>query len=245
MKSEWLVLPRNDRQAKLRLFCFPYAGAGAAVFRTWSHTLSDQVSVCPVQLPGREYRLGEPAFRSLPALVAALLPELLYDKPFALCGHSMGGLIAFEVARALRRNQSKSPLHLFVSGRRAPQEPPLPPVYQGSDADFVALIRRYGGTPEVVMREPELMEMAIRVLRADFELLDTHAYVPEAPLDVPITAGAGELDQQTSLDSVAAWGQQTSREFKLHRFSDGHFFINTSRELYLARLDEELRYILK
>jgi medium-chain acyl-[acyl-carrier-protein] hydrolase len=123
MTTPWITCSRFNPQAKLRLFCFPYVGGGAMGFRTWLERLSSSVEVCPIELPGRGTRLIEPPFTRLEPLIQAIAQVLLpyLNKPFTFFGHSMGGLVCFELARLLRRNYSQSPVHLFVSGRRAPQ----------------------------------------------------------------------------------------------------------------------------
>lgn len=135
--NTWITCPQPHLQARLRLFCLPYAGGGASIFRTWSESLPI-VEICPIQLPGRERRIAEPPFDRLEpllqSLTAAILPYL--DKPFALFGHSMGGLLAFELVRSLRCHQYPQPLHLFISGCRAPQLPVESPLHHLSDADF-------------------------------------------------------------------------------------------------------------
>ena len=125
VSTRWLACPQLNPQARMRLFCFPYAGGGASIFHRWPGKLPTMVEVCAVLLPGRGNRLTEPPFIQLSPLVQtlteALLPHL--TTPFAFFGHSMGALIGFELARQLRRQQGPSPVHLFVSGREAPQLP--------------------------------------------------------------------------------------------------------------------------
>src|SRR5689334_8070972 len=121
----WFTSQRPNERARLRLFCFPYAGGGAEIYRLWPQNLPSEVEVCVAQLPGRGMRLREQPFTSLDALVEtgteAIAP--LLDKPFALFGHSMGAMISFELAQRLRERGGPQPAHLFVSGRRAPQLP--------------------------------------------------------------------------------------------------------------------------
>ncbi len=175
----WLRSPKPNPQASLRLFCFPYVGGGALIFRTWPNSLPATAEVCPVELPGRGTRLKETPFtRLLPlvqALAQALLPHL--DKPFAFFGHSMGALISFELTRQLRRLYGLVPLHLFVSAHRAPQLPdPDPPIHTLPEAEFMEELRCLNGTPKEVLEQPELMELMLPILRADFALCETYIY---------------------------------------------------------------------
>src|SRR5262249_24060572 len=119
--NRWIRSDPPDANARLRLFCFPYAGRGASLYRGWSRRLPSWIDLRPVQLPGREERIREQAFTDMDALCAALLPSLApyLDMPVAFFGHSMGALIAYQAATRLR-DQGCIPVHLVVSGQRAP-----------------------------------------------------------------------------------------------------------------------------
>src|SRR6266571_3288313 len=155
--SSWVVRTHTKSQPHLRLFCFPYAGAGSSIFRPWVDTsgiLPAEVDICPVYLPGRENRLREPLFTRLPPLVEALSHALesFLDVPFAFFGHSMGALISFELARYLRRH-SLDVMHLFVSGCRAPHiAHPDPSICQLPEPEFIEKLRLLNGTPEPVLQ---------------------------------------------------------------------------------------------
>lgn len=198
------------------------------MYRSWPTHLPPGIQVCPLELPGRGRRFTHPPFRHLPALIATLGPFLLpyLDQPFAFFGHSLGALISFELARWLRRQQAPFPQYLFVSGRSAPQVPhPSPALHQLSDQDFIAGLRTYNGTPESVLNHPELMEILLPTLRADFELFETYQYHPEAPLPCPIYSFTGQADPLTPLAPVKAWHSQTSSYFKDVWFPGSHFFL--------------------
>lgn len=229
----------------MRLFCFPYAGGGASLFRHFPNQLPPEVETCPVQLPGRENRLGELPFSDinalLPALSQALLPYL--DKPYAFFGHSMGALISFELARALRRQENvPGPVHIFVSGHRAPQLPdPTPPVHHLPDEQFLDALRRLNGTSEAVLKNSELLQLLLPLLRADFSICDTYEYTQEAPLNCPITAFGGIEDEEAPCESIQAWRDQTSFTFRTRFFAGGHFyFLEEERETFLQALSQEL-----
>lgn len=241
--NPWLAHARPNPKVALRLFCFPYAGGAAQIYRAWQQSLRSLVEVWPVQLPGRGHRLSEAPFNNLEFLVqavaGALVPHL--DKPFALFGHSMGALIAFELARRLRLDHGREPVHLFVSGRGAPHlSRDELPTYNLPEAEFLDELRKMNGTPVEVLEHPELMQMMLPLLRADFEVAQTYRYSPGPPLDCPITACGGMKDADVSREELEAWREHTTSEFSLHMFPGDHFFINTSQGLLLDILAKRL-----
>jgi medium-chain acyl-[acyl-carrier-protein] hydrolase len=238
------MLFRPNPAARLRLFCLPYAGGGASVFGTWSNGLPQQVQACPIQLPGRENRLMEPPFTRLALLVQKLVGILqpYMDIPFAFFGHSMGGLICFELARELRRRHDPLPVHLFVSGRPAPQLlSQAAPMFRLPEPAFVSeLRRRYNGIPDFVLQSEELTRLFLPTLRADVELIETYAYASEPPLACPITAFGGLQDSNVTRDTLAAWQDHTSSSFNLRMFPGSHFYLNESREILVRAISQEL-----
>lgn len=216
-------------------------------YRGWSDRLPQEVEVCPLQLPGRGSRLAEAPFTSMPALVntvaEVLLPHL--DKPFAFFGHSMGAIIGFELARQLRRMAAPQPLHLFVSGRRAPQIPGSDTrTYDLSEPDFLDELHRLNGTPSEVLENPELMELMLPTLRADFTVIQNYTYSVEPPLDSSISTYGGLQDYEVKREQLEAWREQTTACFSLRLFPGDHFFLNTSRQL-LPVLYRELGKLLQ
>lgn len=242
----WIV--RSKPQPYLRLFCFPYAGGGASIFRFWSATLPTEVEVCPVQLPGRENRLREPAFTCLSPLVEALAQVLrpFMDIPFAFFGYSMGALISFELARHLRRDHNPGPLHLFVAAHRAPQLPQShPSLHQLPDPAFLDALHRLGGTSSSLYEHEELMKLMFPMLRADFAVCETYIYSTEAPLACPITAFGGELDTHVSTEALLAWREQTKGLFTLSILPGNHFFLHSQQQLLLQTLSQDIRGLLE
>lgn len=239
----WLACRKRKPHARLRLFCFPYAGGSAAIFRTWPDGLPADVEVCPVQLPGRGTRLMEPPFTRLSPLIQALAHALfpLLDKPFALFGHSLGALVSFELARHLRRQYGLHPVRLFVSAGRAPQIPHRDlPMHSLPGEEFVAKLRRLNGTPSEVFEHEELMEIVLPLLRADFALYETYVYSTEPPLNCPISTFGGLQDRNVSHGDLVAWRDQTTGSFSLRMFPGDHFFLNTTQPLLLRVLSQEL-----
>ena len=239
----WVSWRSPNPQANLRLFCFPYAGGTALTFRTWSDSLPMAFEVCPVELPGRGKRITSAPFTRLQLLVQAIAIALLpyLDKPFAFFGHSMGGLVSFELTRLLRKNYGKSPVHLFVSGYRAPQVlDPDPPIHGLPEPEFLEKLRRLNGTPEAVLENSELMQLLLPAIRADFAVIETYAYTPESLLDCPITAFGGLQDQEVSCDDLKAWQEQTKAAFSLHMLPGDHFFLQSAQPLLLQSLSQKL-----
>jgi medium-chain acyl-[acyl-carrier-protein] hydrolase len=241
--SPWLVRARPNPNAALRLFCFPYAGGSAQIYRAWPQRLPPSVEVCAVQLPGRGNRLREPPFTDLDTLVRALAEALLpyLDQPFAFFGHSMGALICFELAHRLRERGSPGPIQLFVSGHRAPQlKRDEPTSYDLPEPELLEELRRINGTPREVLEHPELIQLMLPLLRADFKVVQTYLYAPRAPLDTPLTAFGGLRDADVSREQMAGWREQTTAEFSLHMLPGDHFFIQTSEALLLEVLSRRL-----
>ncbi len=243
----WAVYFKPNPQARLRLFCFPYAGGGAGIFRTWSSGLPAHVELCAIRLPGRESRLGETCFRSFPTLIQALAHVLIphLSLPFAFFGHSMGALISFELARQLRKHRGLAPEHLFISAHHAPQIPDTrTQLHQLPEPALVEELRRLNGTPAEVLRNDELMQLMLPVLRADFAICETHVYNEDEPLDCPITVFGGTRDDGVRSGALAEWRQQTRSDFTLHMVPGDHFFLHSARPPLLAALSNDLVQIL-
>jgi medium-chain acyl-[acyl-carrier-protein] hydrolase len=162
--NAWITCPTPHPEAQVRLFCLPFAGGGASIFRTWGRALPPTVEVCPVQLPGRENRLREPPYTDIQALAERLANQIhpYAQKPFALFGHSMGALLAFELTRTLRRQDGPMPRALFLSAHRAAHLPlRRQPLHGLPDPEFIQGVRRLGGTPAGVFEHKELLEITL------------------------------------------------------------------------------------
>ncbi len=249
--SRWIsrIPIEPPSKARLRLFCFPYAGGGASIFREWSAKLPPTVEVCPIQLPGREHRWRERPFTRLLPLVETLASDLqpLLHLPFAFFGHSMGALISFELAQQLRRRHGKTPVHLFVSGARAPHLPALdPPIHHLPDTVFLgALRRRYNGMPEEALLNAELMQVVLPALRADIEMCETYVPTIGAPLASPISAFGGQYDTKIGYDGVVGWYAQTWGAFTFRFFPGGHFFLSSAQLALFRVISAELSRIVR
>ena len=234
--DRWIVVPQLKPQASLRLFCLPYAGAGASIFTNWANKLPPEIELCALQLPGRESRSNEPPFTRIKPLVQTLVPLLqpYLDSPFAFFGHSMGATLSFELIRELRNQNLPLPVHLFVSSACAPQLPDLkPPIHRLPDSQLIAKIEEYGGTPEAILRDRQLVEQFLPIVRADFAMLETYFYRSNPPFEFSITALGGDRDSLVSPQQLAAWSQQTSADFRQQIFPGNHFYLHSVREQLL------------
>jgi medium-chain acyl-[acyl-carrier-protein] hydrolase len=230
-------------QARLRLFCFPYAGGNAAVFARWPRMFPDWVEICSLQYPGRGNRMREAPFTSLGplALDISTAIEPLLDLPFAFFGHSMGALIAFELARELRKKQKGFPVHLFASASRAPQFRIRDRiVYNLPESEFIEELRRLNGTPAEVLENKELMELMLPLLRADFSVAQTYECHEQPPLSCPISAFGGEDDSSVSVPELEGWREQTAKAFSLQMFAGDHFYLQASDRVLTEALQMKL-----
>jgi medium-chain acyl-[acyl-carrier-protein] hydrolase len=200
-----------------------------------------------VQIPGREERLNEPRFTHPIRLVEAITDSLskLFDRPFALFGHSLGAIIAFQLARQLRREESARPLHLFVSGYQAPQIPDSGPRLQELPVQqFIAALHKRNFIRREIMEKSRMLEFITPILKSDYEMLQNYSYEPEAPLDFPITAFAGEEDFEEGADKLESWREQTRASFSLYTFPGDHFFIHSAQSSLLNIINEQLQAYL-
>ncbi len=245
----WVSCPNPRPYAHWRLFCFPYAGGSARLYQNWSFSLPAQVEVCAIELPGRGRRMAEAPFFDLTSLIQNLGQRFApwLDKPFACFGHSLGGLVAFELVQWLRSHHQLEPQHLWVSAACAPHLPiTAQPIHALPQAEFIAELRRYNGTPIAVLDNAELMELMLPMIRADFALLETYCYQTQPPLSCPITALWGKQDLIVSLDEMASWQVHTTGSFSLKLLSGDHFFVDQPQVLsYLQHCFDHTQTIFK
>jgi medium-chain acyl-[acyl-carrier-protein] hydrolase len=238
--SWWNIAKPNPR-ALLRLLCFPYAGGSASIFQSWHMSLPDHVEVRALQLPGRANRIREAPFTRILPAIAEIGKHLPFDAPFAFFGHSMGAVLAFEMARWLQRSGRSLPRCLFVSGRRAPQVlSDRAPIHQQSRDDFLASIVAMNGMPAGVQEHTELLRVVLPMLRADCELAETYEYQSEPPLTCPITAIGGSDDDEACSGGLDGWQAQTAARFSVHLLAGDHFYIHSAEGELLRILSGEL-----
>ncbi|WP_394833373.1 alpha/beta fold hydrolase [Pendulispora rubella] len=242
--NPWIIRRKPIASPRLRLFCFPYAGAGSLVFHLWPDEMDADIEVCAVQLPGRENRLREPPVGDLSRLTRQLVDALApYSREeFALFGHSFGALVAFELTRELHRCGLRLPRALFVSGRESPSSTnPYPPMGGLEGRAFVdEVVRRYGAIPRAILDEPALLELLIPTLRADLSIIEGYTYRRADPLPVPLCVFGGTEDRAVRRVELEAWRRETRSSFALKMFPGGHFFINEVRSQVLRAMELEL-----
>jgi surfactin synthase thioesterase subunit len=246
--EDWIFCPDPNPTAKLRLACFPYAGGRASAFSGWQKYLPSEVELCCVQLPGRDAKRFDPPFTDFTSLISALAQGLrtTLGIPVAFFGHSMGALIIFELAREFRRQRLPAPVHLFVSGLLAPHLNDVEePIHNLPDGPFVhELQRRYGET-EDFLQSPELVELFLPLLRADFSVCETYKYRWEEPLDCPISAFGGSQDRKVARHHLAAWRMHTRGPFNLRIFPGDHFYLRNTKTPLLQVLSQHLTQIVR
>ncbi|ABG50658.1 Thioesterase [Trichodesmium erythraeum IMS101] len=237
--SPWIKIFQPCPQPQLRLFCFHPSAAGATLFRLWGKYLPSNIEVCAIQLPGRETRIKETLITKWDDLLSPLIQELqplITEYPFVFFGHSLGALISFEVVRQLRRQKLPIPKYMFVSGRRPPHIPIDNLRHQAPNPILISILREYGGTPEAVLQNQDLMELFLPILRADFTLNEKYIYFPEAPFEFPIVAFRGTDDIEVSKQKLSQWEQHTISNFALHEFPGGHMFFQQQPKVLIEAI---------
>lgn len=235
-KSAFVRLPSRD--ARCRLICLPFAGGGVSAFRAWARGFPSDVEILVAQLPARETRLRELPFDSIWDMADWLLPEVIAgsDLPYALFGHSMGGLVAYELAVALERMNERPPSTVFISARRAPDERlDEPPIADLPNDEFLdALQQRYNAIPEGVRGEPELLELLLPALRADLRAIE--GYTPRIAhrLSCPVHVYGGLDDRRPLPSELAGWQRFAREAVRIRLFAGDHFFITSQRDAVVA-----------
>lgn len=226
------VVPKPRPEAASRLFCFPHAGSGPAAFFDWPMRLGPEVECVFLQYAGRGSRFREKPWKDVDNLVQEIAHDFpgWEDKPFAFYGHSFGGVVAFELARYLKQAKDPQPDHLFVGATRAPHlESPHPPLRDLDDRSFVDQVQaRYGGIPEAIFRDPDVLELFLPAMRADFAAYETYPFRWGEPLDIPISAFGGANDKAVTLESIRKWALHTTAAFDMNVLPCGHFFTASS-----------------
>ncbi|GAB3239114.1 alpha/beta fold hydrolase [Glycomyces halotolerans] len=238
----WLPRAHADPDVPLRLFCLPPAGAGTAFYRPWTVHPGTPFSVHPILLPGRESRLRESPRTDLRTLVGDLARavETHLDRPYALFGHSMGALLAYETARALQ--SSAPPAALFLSGRRGPATAALrPPISDRDDRGFVDGVAALGGIPGEILERPDMVEMILPALRADFRLNERYRPLNGPALTCPATLYAGRDDPEAPPKAVLGWGREIDGDYTLRVFAGGHFYFSPDPGRVLTAIADDLR----
>ena len=239
----WVTCPEPRPQARLRLFCFHFAGGDASLYRLWATQLPVALEVCPIELPGRAAHRHEPAFTHFPALLDTLarrIQPFARERPFAFFGHSFGGVLAFELTRWLRRQAAPLPTRLFLSACPASQvRPGGGRIGHLEDEAFLDELSARFGVPRHVLASEDVRHAVLPALRADVRLAESYEYAHEPPLELPISSFGALEDPGVSRQEVESWRQQTTGDFRLRMLPGNHFFLSTQRpRLYQALLED-------
>lgn len=240
--SSFVRKPRHDKPA-LRLFCFPYAGGGASIYRPLVTAVPANIEVVPVQPPGRENRLNEPALRRIGDLLDMLEGEILplLDVPYAFFGYSLGASVAFELALRLDQRHHLPPRHVMVAARQPPHVVPRrSPIHDLPDDRFLEELRDLEGTPAEALDHPELMQLLMPLLRADFEIVESYEVRPRPALSCTLTALGGLKDRDVLREDLEGWRGYGQEPFRLRMFPGGHFFLNENRESLISAVLQEI-----
>ncbi len=215
-----------------RLVCFPHAGGSASFFFKLSALLSPGIEVLAVQYPGRQDRRNEPFLESIDSMAASIAGASAgwRTRPYAFLGHSMGAVVAYEVARRLDRESAPGPVRLIASGRRAPSRFRHGDVHLRDDEGLLDELRELGGTDERLLADPDIREMTIGPTRSDYRAIETYRHPAGAPLSCPVTVLTGTADPHTTVDEASAWSEHTTGTCELLTFPGGHFFLDERRD---------------
>jgi medium-chain acyl-[acyl-carrier-protein] hydrolase len=231
----------------IKLFCLPYAGGSAMIYHRWKRSLHGTIQLCPIELTGRGKRFTEPYYDSLLAAVEdvyELVKPELNRGPYAFFGHSMGSLLAYELARKIETLPHPKPLHLFLSGGNPPHLKNNEKIYHTMpEEEFKVEILKMGGTPREVFEHKELLEIFIPLLRADYKIIETYEFQPDHPVfDYGITGFYGKADEEATGDKMREWQQYTKTQFWLHEYEGGHFFIHDYMDEIIQIINNTMQY---
>ncbi|MFH8349515.1 alpha/beta fold hydrolase [Streptomyces sp. NPDC018045] len=235
--------PDDGGAPGLTLYCLPYAGASARIYEPWAAKLPPTVTVRPLELPGRGARWTDPPARELGALLTDLAGAMdeARQAPYAVFGHSFGGILAYELTRHLLAHGFPAPRRLLVSACLAPHDAtPAETNHDLPDAELTARLRALRGTPEELLSNPELMELYLPVIRADYTILDHYRAPAADPLDCPVSVFCGADDREADRAAADAWTKYTHAAVTVEEIDGDHFFLRDHEDAFLARLAAHL-----
>lgn len=241
-RSRWIRNFRPAPDAGIRLVCFPHAGGSASYYFPMATALSPEFDVYAVQYPGRQDRHSEPFVESIAELADQVVDELqpVLDAPLALFGHSMGAVLAFEVARRLEARGGRRPAVVFASGSRAPSRYDDEPNHE-RDADLIQVMRDLGGTDPRVLNNPDMLATFLPAFRNDYRALQAYRQAPTVAIGAPIVVLTATDDPKTSLADARAWHEHTAGGGDVHTFTGGHFFLEKQPQRVIEVVTRALR----
>jgi medium-chain acyl-[acyl-carrier-protein] hydrolase len=229
--------------ARAKIFCLPHAGGFASTYRSWARQLDSAIELWSAALPGRGTRAAEAPVVRLDELINDFEPALRMhaDRPYALFGHSMGGLLAFELAARLANGAGRKPAHLFISAAIPPHFPHVPmQLHQLPDAQLVRRLRELGGIPPALADDREAMTAILPALRADLELVETYQGVDSTPPRCHVTVLGGLADPLVGRSALAAWKNCVQSGFSMRMYPGGHFYLHSQSKALLSLMERAL-----
>ncbi|MDG4786453.1 alpha/beta fold hydrolase [Micromonospora sp. WMMD1102] len=240
--TDWFLRFAAAPRATVRLICFPHAGGGAAGYRRFAELVPDTIEVLAVQYPGRQNRYGEPVIDDMTLLadeiVGAVEREL--TGPVVFFGHSMGAVVAFEVARRLRGGEPVTVRRLFASAGPAPSARSSLGVHLRDDDGVVAYIRELGGSGVEMLEIDEIRQLTLPMVRGDLRLIETYRYAGGEPLNCPITAIVGDRDHTFTAADARRWVVHTTAGLDVHSLPGGHFYLDDQADRLVPLLVERV-----
>lgn len=229
-KGKYIKVIKKSPLAPKRMFCFPYAGGSASIYKEWADKLYPNVELCAIQMPGREERICEEILIHIEQVVEEIYKELqeYSDKPFGFFGHSLGALISYEIAKKLFQTSKQEPYVIFVSGCGAPHVPPKEIIHNLPEEEFEKKIFSLGGTPQLILENKEILSLFLPILRSDFTMVESYECKQRLKLHTNIIAFSGKEDKEVELNELLAWNEYTNKNFSYQMFPGGHFFIKDS-----------------
>ncbi|PID43654.1 MAG: hypothetical protein CSA52_02805 [Gammaproteobacteria bacterium] len=241
--SPWITCYVPRPYAAVRLICIPHGGGGPQSYKTWAEQLPEHIEVLALGFPGRGSRYAEAAIHSMPPLADGITEALkpFLDKPYALFGHSVGALVAYEAACRIRATGLMQPMRLIVSAHETPENSYTDqPMYTLSDSELLDKIGALGLVPEDAMQNTELVQFILPALRADFELSETYTYRPSEALALPVTAMLGVDDPLLNKNAMQQWEKYTTAAFTLRCYQGDHFYTVSAEQQVLDDIAAEL-----
>ncbi|MDJ1175525.1 beta-ketoacyl synthase N-terminal-like domain-containing protein, partial [Roseofilum capinflatum] len=241
--TPWIAYHQPKPDALVRLFCFHPWGSSASLFKDWSAELPSQIEVLPIQLPGRQQRMHEKALTDFTHLLQGLgevFPPY-FDKPFAFFGHSMGAIIAFELAHFLNQKHQIQPIHLFLGGAKPPSDMSyLDHLASLSEKEKLDYFTRVAEIPETIYNEPSIFNELLKVFKADIQLIQSYQLSDKDPLSCPIYSLSGIDDPVVTESELSQWSSCTTDLFQMQRLPGKHMFFQQSQNSILGIIKEQL-----
>jgi medium-chain acyl-[acyl-carrier-protein] hydrolase len=236
--SRWFIREVRVPIPACRVFCFPYAGGSAAIYRGWHAALPSSAELLAVELPGRGAHFNSPPIASLARLAARLADVIapLLDTPAIFFGHSNGALMSYALALELSRRGLPLPQRILLSAKKPPHLDGGNPAHDLPTPQFVERLQTLDGTPPEILANPDLLELFLPILRADFAISETYRHAPCAPLPCRAALLGSANDEDVSLAQLREWNRYFTEEPSMHLVEGGHFFVHSARDAVLRIL---------